>query len=516
MGQVAQVRQAAEASLLTFIKLVAPHRVLGAIHEEIISWWEREDAKSHQLLLMPRDHMKSALMAYRVAHRITKNPAIRVMYMSSTLNLAAKQLKFIKDILTSKIYRRYWPEMILENEHDREKWTETEFSVDHPLRKQEGIRDPTCLAAGLTKSLTGLHCDIGVLDDVVVQENAYTEEGREKVRTQYSLFSSIEGGEALEWVVGTRYHPDDLYHSMQEMEIEIVDKSGIIVSRTPVYEVMERQVEDKGDGSGEYLWPRQQRYDGKWFGFNQQILAQKKAKYLDKTQFYAQYYNNPSRYDESAITTDKFQYFDRSQVVNERGRWFIRGNPVNLFAAMDLAYSEDRRSDYSAIVVVGIDSEGRLYVVDIDRFKTEDISVMFEHLRDAYVKWGFRKVVVESGSSQKAVVRGMKDIYLRPANLSLSIEDRAHTAHEGTKEERIGAVLDARYKNMFMWHYKGGNCQVLEEELLQKHPRHDDVKDALSMAVEIAVAPRDARKRRDFNTPTMGNVIQAGSRFGGW
>lgn len=510
-----QIRSAAEDSLLAFIKLVAPHRVLGACHEELISWWERDGAKSHQLVLMPRDHMKSALMAYRVAWAITKNPAIRVLYMSSTLQLAVKQLKTIKDILDSKIYRRYWPDMVKENEHDREKWSETEFSVDHPIRKKEGIRDATVMASGLGKSLTGLHCDIGVLDDVVVQENAYTEEGRDKVATQYSLFASIEGTEAKEWVVGTRYHPDDLYSRMIEMESEIADKTGQIISREPIYEVWERKVEDKGDGTGEYLWPRQQRYDGKWFGFNQEILAKKKAQYLDKTQFYAQYYNDPNKYDESSITPDRFQYYDRSQVVNDRGRWFVRGNPINLYAGMDLAYSEDRRSDFSVICVVGIDSSGNIYVLDIIRFKTERITDMFEKLREAYIKWGFRKVVVESGSSQKAVVREMKDQYLRPANLALTIEDRTPTAHEGTKEERLGVVLEPRYQNMVMWHYKGGNCQVLEEELLQRRPRHDDCKDALSMAVEIAVVPRDARKRRDDQF-SNDNVIHAASRFGGW
>jgi phage terminase large subunit-like protein len=512
VSQVSTIRHAAESSLLTFIRLVAPHRVLGACHEELISWWEREDAKSHQLVLLPRDHMKSALMAYRVAHRVTKNPAIRILYISSTSKLAVKQLKMIKDILTSKIYRRYWPDMVKENESDREKWTETEIAVDHPARAKEGVRDPTVFTGGLTTSVTGMHCDIAVLDDTVVQENAYTEEGREKVRTQYSLLASIEGADALEWVVGTRYHPDDLYAAMQQMEEEILDKAGNTVSKSNVYEIFERKVEDRGDGAGEYLWPRQQRADGKWFGYNQAILAKKKAQYLDKTQFYAQYYNDPNKYDESNISPSKFQYFDRSQVVNDRGRWFVRGNPVNLYAAMDLAYSEDRRSDYSAIVVVGIDPDGNIYVLDIDRFKTEKISEMFEHLRDFYIKWGFRKAMIESGAAQKAVVRELKDSYLRPANLALSIDEKASTSHMGSKEERIGIALEPRYTNMQIWHYKGGNCQVLEEEILQRHPRHDDVKDALAMAVTIAIPPRDARKRRDYER--VDNVVY--HRFGGF
>ena len=70
--------------------------------------------------------------------------------------------------------------MVNKEEIKRGLWTQKEFSVDHPLRKTEFIRDPTVKTGGLTTSLTGFHCDVSVLDDVVVQENAYTEDGRKK------------------------------------------------------------------------------------------------------------------------------------------------------------------------------------------------------------------------------------------------------------------------------------------------------------------------------------------------
>src|SRR5688500_15281986 len=104
-SKVQAIRDRAEADLETFIKLVHPQRVLGSIHTELIQWWTKQDAKSHQLVLLPRDHMKSALVAYRVAWEITKNPAIRILYISSTSQLAIKQAKFIKDILTCPQYR---------------------------------------------------------------------------------------------------------------------------------------------------------------------------------------------------------------------------------------------------------------------------------------------------------------------------------------------------------------------------------------------------------------------------
>ena len=92
----------------------------------------------------------------------------------------------------------------------REKWTEREISLDHPKRKEEAIRDPSIFTAGLTSNIVGMHCDIAILDDVVVQSNAYTEEGRSKVKDQYSHLSSIGSGDSRVWVVGTRYHPKDL------------------------------------------------------------------------------------------------------------------------------------------------------------------------------------------------------------------------------------------------------------------------------------------------------------------
>jgi hypothetical protein len=304
-----QIREAAENDLETFIRLIAPKQVLGQVHIDLCRWWSRQDRKSHQLVLLPRDHGKSRLIAFRVAWYITKNPDCRILYISATSNLAEKQLKFIKDILTSSIYRRYWPEMVNEEEGKREKWTNSEISVDHPKRKEEGIRDPTVFTGGLTTSLTGLHCDVAVLDDVVIYENAYTDDGRQKVESQYSLLSSIEGADAEEWVCGTRYHPKDLYAKLQEMNEEIFDDDGEIVDYEPIYEVFEKQVEDAGDGTGEFLWPRSQRSDGKWFGFDRKVLAKKRGQYLDRTQFRAQYYNDPNDPGDMRIDRDKFQYY---------------------------------------------------------------------------------------------------------------------------------------------------------------------------------------------------------------
>lgn len=514
MATVDQIRTLAEGDLEYFIKLVHPQRVLGDIHKELIRWWTRQDSSSHQMVLLPRDHAKSSYAGYRAAWEITKNPAIRILYISSTANLAEKQLGFIKQIITSPIYRKYWPEMVNVDEGRREKWTNSEISVDHPLRKTEAIRDPTVFTGGLTTSLTGLHCDIAILDDVVVQENAYTEEGREKVRTQYSLLASIEGADAREWVVGTRYHPKDLYNDLLLSRVEMYDDEGDIASDEPLYEIFERAVEDRGDGTGTFIWPRQQRYDGSWFGFDQKILAKKYAQYLDKTQFKAQYYNNPNDAGTASIKPEWFQYYDRAKLTRQDGKWFYAGARLNVFAAIDFAYSVRQKADYSAIVVIGVDHKGNHYILDIERFKTNLISDYFNKILQLHVRWDFRKIRAEVTAAQEIIVKDLKENYIRRHGLALSVEDHRPTRHDGAKAERIEAVLQPKYSNLQMWHYHGGNTQILEEELIQQNPPHDDVKDALANAIEICVSPT-AQRQSGQSTSQWQQPGIVNPRFGG-
>jgi len=504
---VDKIRQAAEDDLLTFIRLIAPHRVLGQCHKDIIKWWTRQEAPDHQMVLLPRDHQKSALIAYRVAWEITKDPSITVLYISSTSGLAEKQLKFIKDILDHPKYRKYWPLMTDPDEGKRTKWTEKEIMVDHPLRKEEGIRDATVFAAGLTTGITGLHCNIAVLDDVVVKENAYTRDGRGKVENQYSLLASIETTDAKEWIVGTRYHPKDLYGTLLTTSQDVVTERGDIIDSALVYEVWQREVENIGDGSGEYLWPRQQRGDGRWFGFNASILAVKRAKYLDRTQFYAQYYNNPNDPSEEAISSDWFQYYNREHITTVDGRWHYGRKPLNVFASIDFAFSLREKADFTVVCVVGVDADNNIYILDIRKEKTNKTAKYYQMVYETHMKWGFRRIRAEVTGGQQAIAERLKDD-IRQDGLALSVDMYRPTRTQGSKEERIHAALAPRYENLSMWHYAGGYCEDLEQELIQYNPAHDDIKDALASVMGILKVPMVRQQQRS-------NVIPTHGRFGG-
>ena len=505
-----EIREAAEQDLEVFIRLVAPQEVIGSCHSEIIRWWTREEAKSHQLLLFPRDHGKSRHIAYRVAWELTKNPTLRILYISSTSNLAEKQLGFIKGILTSKIYQQYWPEMINPTLSHRRKWTNTEIEVDHPARQKENVRDPSIFVAGLTTNIVGMHCDIAVMDDVVTNDTAYSQEGRNKVQSQYSLLSSIEGAEAKEWVVGTRYHPKDLYNDMLNMKEVLYNDEGEPIGEQPIYEIYERPVEDRGDGTGNFLWPKQRRKDGKWFGFDIATLARKKGQYLNKTQFRAQYYNDPSDPDSRPIDYDKFQYYEPRHLKQEGGRWFYRGKRLNLIASIDFAYSLRETADWTALVVIGVDHDNNIYILDIQRFRTNSISEYFKKILTSSNRWGFRKLCAETTAAQAAIVKSLKQDYFAPHGLAIKVEEIKPTKHQGSKEERLEAVLVPRYDNGQVYHFKGGQTQLLEEELVQRNPPHDDIKDALANAIDHAVRPQ----KKVFSSSDQSNVVFH-PRFGG-
>lgn len=511
--QAKQIREQALSDLFFFAQLVNPGYMYGRIHKEIFSWLQNYNLFGHnitetsnKLIMLPRGHLKSHMVATWAAWVITRYPDVTILYLSATAELAETQLYAIKNVLGSTVYRRYFPEYIHPQEGKREKWSATKLSVDHPKRKQEGIRDATIATAGLTTNTTGWHADIIIPDDLVVPENAYTEEGRNQVSRKSSQFTSIRNAGGFTLACGTRYHPNDVYQEWKDQIYDIYNDEGDKVDVKPVWEVKEFGVEL----DGEFIWPRVVRKDGKAFGFDRQVLAKIKAEYSDRVQFYAQYYNDPNDPSSERISKSKFQYYNPRLLKREGSRWFYNGRKLNVYASVDFAFSLSKSADYTAIVVIGIDSENDIYVLDIDRFKSDKTIDYFNHLRDLHAKWNFYKLRAEVTVAQKVIVNDIK-MYLSKEGLKLAVEEYRPSKAEGSKEERIAASLEHRYDSQSIWHYEGGFTSILEEELLQARPQHDDIKDALASAVSMAVAPSrsNADKMKDFFTTPSPN------RFGG-
>lgn len=512
--QALEVRERAKEDLYFFAQLVNPGYVYGEVHREIFAWMqdyslfgEGTSLSSNKLIMLPRAHLKSHMVATWTAWIILRHPEVTCLYVSATAELAITQLYAIKNILGSSVFMRYFPEYINPQEGKREKWSSTSIIIDHPKRKKEGIRDATIKTAGLTTNTTGWHADIVISDDLVVPENAYTEDGRESVSKKSSQFTSIRNAGGFTMACGTRYHPVDIYHVWKEQWYEDYDDDGVVIDRLPVWDVKEYKVETDNI----FIWPRTVRTDGKAFGFDLKVLSRIRGEYSDQVQFHAQYYNDPNDPSSNRISTDKFQYYNPRFLKKEGSNWFFKGNRLNVYAAVDFAFSLSRKADYTAIVVIGIDHERNVYVLDIDRFKTDKTLEYFKHISQLHSKWKFKKLQAEVTVAQKVIVNAIKD-YVKKDGLRLSVEEYRPSKQEGSKEERIAAALEHKYDNLEMWHFEGGWTQVLEEELVQARPAHDDIKDALASAMTIAIPPARSmgNKIKDFMNETSKR-----SRFGG-
>lgn len=510
-----ELRQTAINDFPTFIRLVAPFEAMAHCHEDLCKWLQ--DTPGNRLVLWPRDHGKSRKMALYAVFLIVRDPKVCIMYASATTDKSVDAANHIKNILESPQLNKYFPGLapIGSKNSTRETWKSGALIVEHPERKKAGVVDKTFLACSIGTTLTGKHCDYLFLDDIVTRENTVKggEQARNNVSSWVAMATSLLSAEGIIVGVGTRYHPDDVYQSMIEGKYEEFDEHGEVISESQLYSVWQEPVER----DGVFLWPRQ-KYGKEFRGFNAAIMAKKRAQYESNgeiLQFFAQYYNEPNDSSLSPISRDQFKYYHKESVKYYNPGWALTDDdgadyPLYLVAAMDLAATANANSDYSVLAICGIDPRGNRYVLDIYRMRTDKQSELLGMIETAYRKWKFSKLRIEAVGGFKIVATNLIS-QLQNKGIRIPME----TFHPGShaKVQRMTEVLEPLYSSGAMYHFRGGNCEILEQELVQVNPSHDDCKDAVSMAVstDFLVMPLAfARPKRPSNIrfhPKYGGVI---------
>jgi phage terminase large subunit-like protein len=208
------------------------------------------------------------------------------------------------------------------------------------------------------------------------------------------------------------------------------------------------------------------------------------------------------------------QYFDPKYLTFSNGDVRYKNNKLNVFCAMDVAWSDSNLADYTAIAVVGVDHEGFYYVLDLDRFKTTKFHIYYEAAVSLQSKWGFRRMKVESNAGGKLVAQEIENL-VRKNGGNLVIDCQHSSGHMGKKQERWAAMLEPKYESKSVFHTKGGLTQIYEEELFSSRPRHDDLKDAVCMAIEISKVPSGTKRLTVRDEKDDDNVVYLNKRFGG-
>ena len=518
-----ELRERLQKSCWEYAQFVLPHYVFGDVHKDLfvrMGATDRPELDPNLLFLIPRDHLKSVCLAVYATWRVFKDPCYTILYITADEDLGKLQMSFMQQIFESDNFRTLCPDHFEPEAGRRNKWTTAAVNTDHIDRIRLNIRDDTIAVKTIKAGKTGRHPDEIMYDDLVVPENAYTTVGRAEVSRGAAQAVSLAKTGALMTAVGTRYHPSDQYAVWSESSYPRYDKAGQVIGDFPLWTVFERKVEDLGNGLGNFLWPRRYSEDtGHWYGWDIQSLAKKKAEYLtngESAAFHAQYYMEPNDPDSLQISKDKFNYINPRLLQYNGNEWEYAGRKLSIVAAMDVATTDAaskhaRRADYTAIAVVGQCAEGYYYVLDLELFKTDKRDVYGDKLIELHKKWRFKRTYVETEAAGRLVAQGLKD-YVREFGYSLIIE--GYTAPRNiSKQERHASILLPKYEQGLVYHTEGGYTDMLEDQIQQPRPAHDDAKDAVTIAVEHSQRP--SSRGLYSRMSAGGNVLKAHNRFGG-
>ena len=282
-----------------------------------------------RLWLWARGHFKTTIIS--IAHTIQLIciwPEIRILIAHNKLENAKGVLGQVKWHFTNNPkFRILFPELCPTANRDGkiEFGTTENFTVPN---RNIAASEPTVDTAGVDTTKTGRHYDYIKKDDIVYEKSVTNEEQLEATRMWDArstfLFDNAETG--FQDYVGTRYHWADIYESLLKSSI----KSSVI----PAWN-------DKGEVAFKSRYTRKGLED---------ILNSPTMSPYD---FYTQFLLQPTDPDHMEFKDEWLVYREEDILDN----WYF-------YVCVDPAGEKKKRSDYTVMIVIGVDSKGRRHIVD--------------------------------------------------------------------------------------------------------------------------------------------------------
>lgn len=454
--QIAEVKELAGKSLFFLCTQFLGYKDWDVVHDDMERFLRKPARK--KALLLPRNHLKSTLGTIGfVILNIVKNPNVRILIGNGVWDIARTFLAEIKAQLEGSQLKYLFGDFV------SARWNADEIIVK---QRTKPLKEPTVMTTGVEAETTGGHYDIIILDDLIGLQNSQTPEQRQKVkRFRRSMINLLEpGGLVIE--IGTRWHLDDTFSEIFEKEMRY-------------YDVMVKQVVENGaDGKPRLIFPKKfaRKFDAvkkDWIFVDDPTCMDyvdhlKQSMPLDE--FSAQYLNQPFSAENQLFKPEMFKY------------WNQRPDGLYVGMAADLAISEARSADETAIVVCGMDKEWKLYVLDYIKGHwrpSEVVARIFETRQ----KWKPHVVGMETNGFQKTLKLACEE-EMRKRRDYFTIEE-IRTGPERTKAERI-KTLEPFYRDGSVYHAAWMKGKELEDQL-QTFPKgkRDDIADAMSMCLPL-------------------------------
>jgi hypothetical protein len=329
------------------------------------------------------------------------------------------------------------------------------------------------MCSGVDSPKVGFHFDLILFDDPHNEKNISTPEQIMKVIKYYiglqPLLDSVTG--QLQ-ITATRWHHQDLHNH-------------ILTEEKQEWDIFIRAAEWEEDGVKHYFYPSR---------LTPEFLAKRKA--VSSYFFSCQYLNNPTDDENALFKNEQLKHFseDEKYIYVKQNNLLehlrIPKSDLIYFISVDPAgrgsLTEQRRLDFTGIVVVGVDYKNNWYVFEAIRKRNMQPSDIIGKLIELHYKYKPEMIGIESITYQGQIKEGLQREFDK-LHIYQAIRDLNHNNRD--KGQRIRG-LQPLYRDGKIYHAKG--LFDLEQELLCWSPNsviHDDVIDALAYVKDIVYTP---------------------------
>ena len=213
-------KKAAEQSLFLFCKAVLNrHFLTDSLHRPVCEFLQKVPP-FRKLVLMPREHAKTAIVSGGLPLHIIIQPAetniyfpgmegseCRIMLAGENMRMAKKNLRVLEEVHSgNKLFRALWPERVWEAPRRESKLWNQEALI---FPRQNEWPDPTIWAIGVDGAVTGSRPNVMIKDDLVSVEAANSDvvmdtaiDWHKASRALLDRYEVSTGLQSLEFIIG--------------------------------------------------------------------------------------------------------------------------------------------------------------------------------------------------------------------------------------------------------------------------------------------------------------------------
>ncbi|MHB2025140.1 MAG: phage terminase large subunit [Elusimicrobiota bacterium] len=454
--------------LFSFARDVCGYKDLTRFH---LGWYQELLKHRFVLLLSPRGHLKTSAVSTAYAlWRLTQDRNLRVLILNEVLANAKDILSAVKAHVAKESFRELYGRWdALGNT-----WTAEKILIP----RDKVLKEPTIAVAGVLGTIVSQHADLIIIDDPQGERNSSSSHQRKKVLSwfQQTVLPILEpDGQMI--VCMTRWHQDDL--------------AGVIKSDPGFsnWKVIEERAEWQDEQGGRrILFPER---------FPAAELDRIKGN-MGSVAYRTQMLNDTAGQQDAPF---KLEWI-------ESGRYDKAPEGLRTFAGIDLAISERKGASRFAYCVIGLDKSGTAYVLDAFRGQIQIVD-QIAHAKRVHVVHHPSLIVAESTGYQAVfgqLLRVDPEARLLPLRM-LTVSDPKEARISGLAPLVESGAIRLPRPDFATW------VSQLEEELINFPTGHDDMLDALVLALRAVNKQRsapsiryadDAPRQPGFNGLTPG------------